>query len=122
MTNGPIDEGRPPTRRRFLRRMAQLGAGLAGLAGTTAAYGFWEASQICVRRSVVALPRLPRAYAGLTVAVLADFHHGPFVGIEFIREAVRLANRLRPDVFALVGDFAHKGTHAERQLPPCLEA
>jgi predicted MPP superfamily phosphohydrolase len=112
----------PPTRRRFLRRVIQLGAGLTGLAGATTAYGFWEAAQIRIRRAVVAVPHLPRPFAGKTIAVLADFHHGPFVGIGFIREAVRLANALAPDLFALVGDFAHKGTHTAQQLPPCLEA
>jgi predicted MPP superfamily phosphohydrolase len=65
---------------------------------------------------------LPRPFAGKTIAVLADFHHGPFVGIDFIRGAVRLASSLSPDAFALVGDFAHKGAQATEQLPPCLEA
>jgi hypothetical protein len=112
----------PQTRRRFLRRLVRVGIGLAGLAGATAAYGFWEASQIRVRRTNVSLPRLPRSFAGKTVAVLADLHHGPFVGIKFIREAVRLAGSLKPDAFALVGDFAHRGQHTAEQLPPCLEA
>jgi predicted MPP superfamily phosphohydrolase len=118
----PVGKQTPLTRRRFLRRAIQLGAGLTGLAGATTAYGFWEASQIRVRRAVVTLPRLPRSFVGKTIAVLADFHHGPFVGIKFILEAVRLASSLAPDAFALVGDFAHHGTSMPRQLPPCLEA
>jgi predicted MPP superfamily phosphohydrolase len=100
----------------------KVGLGLAGLAGTTVAYGFWEASQIRVRRMNATLPHLPAAFAGKTIAVLADLHHGPFVGIGFIHEAVRMANALSPDIVALVGDFAHKGTHTSEQLPPCLEA
>ena len=98
------------------------GIGLAGLAGSTTAYGFWEASQIRVRRVNVVLPHLPSAFAGTTIGVLADIHHGPFVGLSFIRKAVELANALAPDAFALVGDFAHKGTETVEQLPPCLEA
>jgi predicted MPP superfamily phosphohydrolase len=96
-------------------------AGLTGLAGVTAGYGFWEASQIRVCRTDVALTNLPRAFAGMKIAVLSDLHHGPYVGIKFIEEAVRLANSLRPDLFALPGDFANKGTHTAQQLPPCLE-
>ena len=117
-------DGKPPrlTRRRFLRRLLRLGAGLTGLAAVTTAYGFWEASQIRIRRAVIRLPGLPQPFAGKTIAVLADFHHGPFVGLDFIRQAIRLANALTPDIFALVGDFAHKGTHCAEQLPPCLEA
>ena len=124
MTPDSISMGkRPPlTRRRFFRRVLQAGAGLTALGGATTAYGFWEASQIRIRRAVVALPHLPQAFAGKTIAVLADFHHGPFVGIAFIRAALRMAGALAPDVFALVGDFAHKGTHTAEQLPPCLEA
>ena len=65
---------------------------------------------------------MPLAFSGKTVAVLADLHHGPFVGIDFIRDAVRLTNALAPDLIALVGDYAHKGADAHTQLPPCLEA
>jgi uncharacterized protein len=119
MASQEADERPMPSRRRFLRRSFQAALGLTG---ATAAYGVWEASRITVRRAVVPLPNLPAAFAGKTIAVLTDLHHGPFVGISFIREAVRLANSLRPDAFALVGDFAHRGRDAADQLPPCLEA
>lgn len=109
---------RLPSRRRFLR--ASLG--LTAITGASAAYGFWEAGRIRVRRQAVSLRRLPKAFVGKTIAVLADFHHGPLVGINFIREAVKIANALKPDAVALLGDFAHKGTHATEELPPCLEA
>jgi predicted MPP superfamily phosphohydrolase len=121
---GPAEaEGRPPlTRRRLLRRALRVGAGLALGAGLAAGYGFWEAAHVRVRRRAVAVPRLPDAFAGKTVAVLADLHHGPFVGLGFIRAAVRLADSLRPDLFALVGDFAHRGAEAADRLPACLDA
>ncbi|VTS07652.1 metallophosphoesterase [Tuwongella immobilis] len=111
-----------PTRRKFLRRMLCGGAALAGLTGLGVGYGFWEASQIRIRRQIIALPRLPQAFVGKTIAVMGDFHHGPFVSIAFIREAVAIAQQLNADAYALVGDFAHKGTDAAEQLPPCLEA
>src|SRR5215213_10091489 len=116
------DNGSPVTRRRFLRRSLQAAAGLAGLAGATTGYGFWEASHIRVRRQDVAIRNLPEPFAGTTIAVLADLHLGPFVGLKFIEEAVRLASELRPDLFALVGDFAHKGEQAPDALPRCLGA
>jgi predicted MPP superfamily phosphohydrolase len=111
-----------PTRRRFLRRVLRFAAGGALACGSTAAYGLWEASRIQVRSLTVAVPHLPQPFVGKTIAVLADFHHGPYVSIPFIRQAVQLTNVLAPDVVALVGDFAHKGTHTMEQLPPCLEA
>ncbi len=111
-----------PNRRKFLRRVLRGGAVLAGAASLGTAYGFWEASQIRIRRQTITLPLLPPGFEGKTIAVLADFHHGPFVSIEFIRNAVSLAQGLNADMYALVGDFAHKGTHTVEQLPPCLEA
>ena len=107
------------SRRTFLRRTA---AGLTGATGLGFGYGFWEAAHIRVSRHTVPVPNLPAAFAGKSVAVLGDLHNGPFVGIDFIRAAVRLTNSLNPDMVALVGDYAHKGDDAHRQLPPCLEA
>lgn len=110
------------SRRTFVRRSALVGAGFVGAAGLAAGYGSWEAAHIRVNRQSVPVPNLPSAFAGKTVAVLADLHHGPFVGLDFIRAAVRLTNELAPDLVALVGDYAHKGDEAHAQLPPCLEA
>ncbi len=109
-------------RRTLLRHTSRAGVGLIGAAGLAAGYGFWEAAHVRVSRHAVAVPNLPPAFAGKTVAVLADLHHGPFVGLDFVREVVRLTNALAPDLVALVGDYAHKGSEAHIQLPPCLEA
>jgi predicted MPP superfamily phosphohydrolase len=68
------------------------------------------------------VPHLPPAFDGKTIAVLTDFHHGPWVHLNFINDVVKLANTLGADAFALVGDFAHKGRMSDGQLPPCMEA
>ncbi len=109
-------------RRKFLKRTFWCGAALVGVGGTATAYGLWEPSQIRIRPQSILLPNLPAAFDGKTVAVLTDFHHGPLVGIDFIRAAVAIAQSLNADAYALVGDFAHKGTHTAEQLPACLEA
>jgi uncharacterized protein len=118
----PVGETRVISRRKFIRRAVQSGFGLTGVAGLVAGYGFWEAAHIRVSRHTVSVPNLSPSFTGKTIAVLADLHHGPFVGIDFIRDAVRLTNSLAPDLVALVGDYAHKGDEAHKQLPPCLEA
>ena len=110
------------SRRTFLRRSSQTGLALSAGIGLGVGYGLWEACQIRINRQSIAVPDLPPAFAGTTVAVVADLHHGPFVSIEFIRRAVALVNSLQPDLIALVGDYAHRGMHAEIELPPCLEA
>lgn len=108
------------SRRQFARRTLCVGAGVVGGGILTTGYGFWEASDVQIRRQSVALPALPEVYVGKTVAVVADLHHGPYVGIDFIRSVVQLTNSLNPDLIALVGDYAHKGYQAHEQLPPCL--
>ncbi len=110
------------SRRGFLRRTLQLTLGASAVAGLSAGYGFWEASQIRIVRKTIALPRLPRSFAGTTIAVLTDLHHGPFVSLRFIRDAVKRASDLKPDLFALVGDFAQKGPDSADHLAQCLEA
>lgn len=109
------------TRRTFFRRTLQLGAAGVGIVGAGVGYGFWEAFDVRIDRRAVRVPNLPAAFAGKSLAVLADLHHGPHVSLDFIRSAVRTTNALRPDLIALVGDYAHRGPYVEAELPPCLE-
>jgi predicted MPP superfamily phosphohydrolase len=110
------------SRRTFFRRTLQLSAAGVGLGCGGAAYGVWEASDVRIDRRTVAIPNLPDRFVGKTLCVLADLHHGPRVSLGFIHRVVGMANGLEPDLVALVGDYAHKGTHVSAQLPPCLEA
>lgn len=116
-----VNTAAKPTRRRFLRYAARTGLGLLGVGAATATYGFWEASDLRVRRWNIALPNLPDAFAGKTLAVLTDMHHGPYVSQSFIAATVQLTNAQQPDFVALVGDFVQKGKYAEEQLVPCLQ-
>lgn len=106
------------TRRGFLRSVG--GLALAGATGV--GYSLWEATSIQVRHRSVAIPNLPAPFVGKTLAVLADFHLGAWSSVDFIRSIATLTNALAPDLVALVGDFAHRGTLGDRQIPLCLEA
>ena len=108
------------SRRMFIRRTVQAGVSLLGVTGAGVGYGLWEASQIRIDRQTIAVPNLPECFAGKTIAVLADLHYGPFVGLEFIRQAVRLTHQLNPDLIALVGDYVYAGKKTAVRLPPCL--
>lgn len=109
------------TRRTFLRRSLQAVGFAAAVPCAAAAYGVWEASCVRIDRRTVALPHLPEPFVGKTIAVLADLHLGPHVSRAFVRKTVRLANSLGPDLFALVGDYGHRGKQATTQLVPCVE-
>lgn len=51
------------------------------------------------------LRRLPEPFDGLRIVHLTDVHHSLFTPIEDVERAVHLANRLRPDLVALTGDY-----------------
>lgn len=92
-------------RRKFLKRAAltTLGAGTAG-----AVYPFLEAKWCRVVRRTIALPNLAPPFRGMTVALLSDVHHGPFVPLGYIRHVVRMTNALEPDLVLLTGDYMHR--------------
>ena len=100
------------TRRRWIKRVA-IGSVLAGVA-----YPFLEAKWCRVTRRAVALPNLPKAFDGMTIAFLADVHHGPFVPISYVRDIVAMTNDLRPDMVLLGGDYCHRGP---RFIAPAIE-
>ena len=92
------------------RRKLLKVAGLASLGSITtgAIYPFLEAKWCRVVRRTIALRNLPGPFRGITVALLADIHHGPFVPLAYLRHVVSMTNALKPDVVALVGDYVHR--------------
>ncbi len=64
------------------------------------------------------LDALPPAFRGLRIVQISDIHHGLFLPKEWLSEAVRVANRLNPDIIALTGDFV---TYSRRMIGPAAE-
>jgi len=113
-TNDLVQEPEPPSkwsRRRFLKNTARA-AVLGGLA-----YPFIEASWLQVREVTVTIPRLPSGFRGLRVAHLADFHHGPYTRLGYIRRAVEYTQGFAPDLIALVGDYVQADG---KYIEPCF--
>lgn len=69
---------------------------------------FLEPRWLQLTRVEVRLPTLPRSLDGLTILQMSDLHLGPYGRAEDVRRAVRLANRLSPDLVVLTGDFASR--------------
>jgi predicted MPP superfamily phosphohydrolase len=103
-------------RRRFLR--LALG-GAAGLLAAGGGYSLLEAGWLRLTRVTVLVPCLPRPFAGKTVALLADIHHGRHTGLAYVRRMVQMTNGAAPDLIALVGDYVHGDA---RYIAPCFEA
>ena len=63
-----------------------------------------------VNRQEITVAGLNPAFEGFRIALLSDFHHGPWVTAKYIRDVVTLTNSLRPDLIALTGDYVNHGT------------
>lgn len=71
-----------------------------------------------VERVTISLPRLPQAFEGTTVAVIADLHAGPRRGgIAAIEEIVHTVNTLQPNLIVLLGDMVHRPSKISAYLP-----
>ncbi|MGA2133178.1 MAG: metallophosphoesterase [Bryobacteraceae bacterium] len=120
-----------PGRRQFLERTATAAVAAPFVAG---AYGlFYGRLNLQITRQPIRLARLPKSFAGFRIAQLSDIHIGPFMSESEIRKIVQIANGLKPDLFALTGDFvtwdpstqqavvnAMAGLHAPFGLFGCL--
>ncbi len=74
-----------------------------------------EASSLSLERVEIKLTRLPKKLDGFKIIHLSDMHHSPFTNIEHIERAVKIANRLKPDMFLLTGDYV---SHENKYIAP----
>lgn len=96
----------PITRRTFLKAAARTGLALTGVGALGAGYTIYgEPGWLAVERVDVPIRRLPAALQGLTIAHLSDLHVSRATSAEHVAEAVALANRQRPDLVVLTGDY-----------------
>ena len=77
-----------------------------------------EPYMLSIEHERIGLRRLPQAFESFRVVQLSDIHHGPFSDKSQIERAVDTANRLKPDIIALTGDYISKERH---YAAPCAE-
>lgn len=75
---------------------------------------FVEPFWITVTRRTVALPEC----AGLRIAVIGDYHVGPYKRDAFVAKSVAVVNKLKPDLVFLVGDFLYNAYADVEHLAP----
>ena len=73
---------------------------------------------LTIEHHSIQLPRLPKVFDGFRIVHLSDIHHSPFTSKEQIERAVDTANRLKPDIIALTGDYI---SHDRQYAVPCAE-
>jgi len=109
----------PVTRRRVL--FSSVGI-LAASLGSTAVYAAIEPEGLVVTRYALTPPGWP-AGRRLSIAVIADLHAGgPDMQLPHVRRVVDTANRLRPDLVVLLGDFIASYRFAIRRVADPLWA
>jgi uncharacterized protein len=88
---------------------------LAGNWSRVAKTAIDEANSLSLERVDIYLKRLPKALDGFKIIHLSDTHHSPFTSLEHIRRAIKVANRLKPDMFVLTGDYV---SHEREYIAP----
>ena len=88
---------------------------LAGNWSKTAQTAMDEANSLSLERVTIYLKRLPKKLDGFKIIHLSDTHHSPLTGLEHIKRTVKIANRLRPDMFLLTGDYV---SHDREYIAP----
>jgi uncharacterized protein len=91
------------TRREFIGTCAVLAPPLFTLGLTGAAQA--QLNHFRVRRFTLAIPALPRALDGITLAHVSDTHVGGLTTRRVLREAADATNALRADLVLLTGDL-----------------
>ena len=87
----------------------------AGNMSKIAKYAIDEASSLSLERVDIKIARLPKKLDGFRIIHLSDIHHSPFTNLEHIERAVKIANRLKPDMFILTGDYV---SHDKKYITP----
>lgn len=88
---------------------------LAGNLSRFASYALAEANSLSVEKIEIHLPRLPKKLEGFRLVHLSDIHHSPFTNLEHIERAVKVANRLQPEMVVLTGDYV---SHDREYIAP----
>ncbi len=92
------------TRRTFL--VASTGVASAA---AVASYGFlYELRNLQLEQFTLTLPDLPPELEGLRVVLMSDWHCGPVNRPYHLGPAIDLANRCRPDLVLIPGDFTSR--------------
>ncbi len=105
------------TRRQFLGGLAA--APLVAVSATAAYSTLIAQHDYEVTETDIFIRELPERFEGFRITQLTDVHHSRLVGLAEVQQVVTLANRTRPDLMVLTGDYT---TTYRRFIEPCAEA
>ena len=105
------------SRRTFLKTASSFGFPL--LSTDFQPPRFLTNREIEITRHTVTLRNLPTAFDGFRAVHLTDIHHSKYVSFNAVYRMVALANRQRPDLVFLTGDYV---TWSKKYIGPVAEA
>lgn len=88
---------------------------LAGNWSKAAKVALDEANSLSLEHVEIKLKRLPKGLDGFRIIHLSDTHHSPFTTLDHIKRTVKIANRLKPDMVILTGDYV---SHEREYIAP----
>ena len=91
---------------------------LAGNWSKKAKIALDEANSLSLEHVEIFLERLPKKLDGFKIVQLSDTHHSPLTSLEHIKRTVKVANRLKPDIFLLTGDYV---SHDREYIAPVAD-
>ena len=103
-----------------IRRALPIGAAAAAAsAAGLAAWSVWfEPRRVVVRRVTLELPRWPARWDGFRIALVSDLHAGsPHVDLDRVERVVEIAQSLKPDLVALLGDYVDDSSVMGTEMP-----
>jgi predicted MPP superfamily phosphohydrolase len=113
-------KGAPISRGQFLTRVGLVTAGIPFI---SIAYGIkWGRFDFTIRNHSLQFANLPKAFDGLKVVQISDFHIGSFMSnIEKVEEAVEIINDQNPDLLLFTGDFVNNVSSEIDNFLPILK-
>jgi predicted MPP superfamily phosphohydrolase len=109
------------SRRGFLKALGHVSLGylVAGIGAYK--YGtLLEPEWLAIEHVTIPIPRLKPLFEGFRIVQMSDFHLHPYTQIDQIANAVDEANRLKPDLVVLTGDFVLENADSIYELAPVL--
>jgi predicted MPP superfamily phosphohydrolase len=104
------------TRRQFLGGLAA--APLVAVSATATYATLIAPHDYQVTETNILIRDLPERFEGFRITQLTDVHHSRIVGLTEVQRVVDLANRTKPDLIVLTGDYT---TTYRRFIDPCAE-
>jgi predicted MPP superfamily phosphohydrolase len=109
------------SRRGFLKALGHVSLGYIAAGIGAYKYGtLLEPEWLTIEQVMIHIPRLKPLFEGFRIVQMSDFHLHPYTQIDHIANAVDEANRLKPDLVVLTGDFVLENADSIYELAPVL--